>query len=177
MKVLVLALVTLFAVDGAASTKKVGKLELSWSMKVVGRELRIDYSVRNSTAKRVVIVDQLFRGTQLDPDAIIVMNAKGLAKTVAFVRAFVHPGKEALDMPEPDGRILEPGATLKGSAVTAWPLRSWHNFDNKPAALKPKIARAVLEIGYMEEPFTMDGNTPDGTQKLLRSNIRTLPHR
>jgi len=162
----------------AGASAVAGKLELTWSMKRVGGELRIDYTIRNGTAKRVVIVDQLYRGAHVDQDAIIVMNARGLAKTVAFVRAFVvDPKKEFLERPEPDGRIVGPGETVKGSATTEWPLRSWHNFDNDPAPLRRGATKAVLEIGYIEEPFTMDGNTPDGDQKLLRGKVRALPRR
>ena len=161
---------------GFAPQSSAGTLELTWTMKRDGKRLRIDYTIRNGTAKRVVIVDQLPVESAIDRNAIIVKNAD-LPKTIAFVRALVKTDDDVLELPFPEGRILAAGATLKGTAFTTWPLRSWHNFGELPP-LKAGATQAVLDIGYIEEPFTID---KDGVpnefkrQKLLRGKTQRLP--
>lgn len=161
---------------GVVPQSSAGKLEMTWTMKRDGKRLRIDYTVRNGTAARVVLVDQLPVENVIDRNAIIVKNADA-PNTIAFVRALVKTDDDPLELPFPEGRILAAGATLKGTAYTAWPLRSWHNFGDLPA-LKTGATQAVLDIGYIEEPFTIDKDgVPNAfaRQKLLRGKPQRLP--
>lgn len=160
------------------------ELELDWTMKVDGARLRIDYTFHNRSKRPVVVVDQLTVGPKHAPDAIIVMNADGLAKTVAFVRAFVRTNEKLVYTPFPGGRAVAAGADLKGTAFADLPLHMWHNFSKLPP-LTGDATQAVLEIGYLEEPVTFRGlKLANATlqipvemakQKLLRSKSLPLP--
>ena len=169
--------------DKTKAEKKM-TLQLTWSMKLESSRLRIDYTVKNETKSRVLIVDKLLVQDAPSADAVVVQNGTQ-PNTVAFTRAHVKTNAKMYITPFPTGAVLEPGATASGTAYAAWPLVAWHNFAPIPD-LKPGATKAVFELGYVDDPNAqlqdvklasgvVQTITHIGAQKLLRGNEQPLP--
>ena len=166
--------------DAETKAKKM-TLDLTWSMKLDEKRLRIDYKVTNNTKASVQVVDGLIWQNAVNVDVIIVRNDTQ-SKTLAFTRALVRTNEKMMHTPMPTARELAAGASMEGHAFVAWPPFAWHNFS-KVDALVPGATHAVLEIGYVDhpasklEPMKVGRQTPThmGSQKLLRGDAQPLP--
>lgn len=156
-------------------------LGLTWDMHVDGDQLRIDYTVTNSTDHRVTVVDALWKsGGGFDSDSILV-RADMRADTITFTRAFVPPGPnwrvEHVERKLPHYVDLPPHGELRGTAHTKLPLGAVHNFAGSYAITGAR-ASAVLEVGFFEDP-SVDASAARATKhvadKWLRGEIKPLP--
>lgn len=167
-------------------SKQMTPLSLTWSMKVDGARLRIDYTVTNTSKQPVLIVDQLMWDGAPNPDVIIVRNDTR-PQTIAFTRAHLPTAEKLLHTHVPTGRSLAPGAALTGHSLSAWPPFAWHNFSTVDP-LAPDATHAILELGYIDRPDATLQTVPTkqgtvttlshlGSQKLVRSDALPLPAR
>lgn len=158
-------------------------LQLTWSLKLDGKRLQIDYAVENNTKTSIQLVDRLLWQRTANPDLIIVRNDTE-PNTIAFTRALVETD-EKVETTFPTVMVLAPGASFQGRAYAPWPPVAWHNFS-RVDALKSGATHAVLEIGYIDardselEELVLPGGTvltASGfdSQKLLRSDAKPLP--
>ncbi len=158
--------------------------QLTWSMKLDGKRLQLDYTVTNHTKTSIQLVDRLLWQREANPDVIIVRDDMS-PHTIAFTRAFVETDEKMLETPYPTVRVLDPGASVEGRAFAPRPPTAWHNFS-RVEALKPGATHAVLEIGYIDAPGSKlePIQLPSGVvytasgfdqQKLLRGDPKPLP--
>ncbi len=154
---------------------------LVWDMRVEGDQLRIEYTITNSTDHRITAVDALWKtGVDFDADSIIV-RADSRPDTIALTRAFVRPGPnwkiEHVDRKAPHYADVPPHGELRGTAHTKLPLGAAHNFSGIYAITGTRTT-AVLEVGFFEDA-TADassvGETRHQPDKLLRGVIKRLP--
>ena len=174
--------------DSKARVKKkppMTPLQLEWSLKVDGKQLRIDYKVTNTSKGPILLVDTLVWEGKPDADVIIVRNDTQ-PKTIAFTRALVTTKEKMMYTPMPGARSIAPGETVAGHSVSAWPPFAWHNFSTVDK-LAPNATHAVLEIGYVDDPDAKLQGAPSpggyqviskmASQKLVRGDVKPLPAR
>lgn len=165
--------------------KPMTPLQLEWSLKVDGKQLRIDYKVTNHGKHPILLVDTLVWDGKPNAEVIIVRNDTQ-AKTIAFTRALVTTNEKVMYTPMPGARSINPSETVTGHSLSAWPPFAWHNFSTVDK-LAPGATQAVLEIGYVDDPdATLQGAPSPGgyqiiskmaAQKLLRGDVKPLPAR
>lgn len=157
------------------------RLGLEWSMTVDADRLRLDYTLRNDTPERVLVLDGMRTADARPPSAIV--RAVDGGRTVAFTLGHVPPPPgEKRDL-RPVARYLAPRASVRGTAYVPWPLRA----SSPSTELPSVIGGLVLEIGYVAGASTLETialggeqvTVPDthtlGDQRLLRSAVRDLP--
>lgn len=163
------------------SVTPMSPIGLVWDMRVEADQLRIEYTITNSTDHRITAVDALWRsGAEFDADMIVV-RADNRPDTIAFTRAFVLPGPdwkvEHVDRKAPHYADIPPHGELRGAAHTKLPLGALHNFSGAYAITGTRT-KAVLEVGFFEDA-AVDASTARTTthqpDKLLRSVIKRLP--
>lgn len=160
-------------------------LHLAWSMRVDGARLRVAYELANAGRAPVLVVERLVWNGGPDPDVCVVRNDREPG-AIAFTRALVMTDEKVLHVPLPAVCALAPGATLGGAIVGAWPPFAWHNFS-RVRPLAADATRAVLEIGYIDDPAAslVGSSAPPGyltatawgAQRLVRGALQPLPPR
>ena len=98
-------------------------LEVTWSMKLDGGRLRIDYTVHNRTNELIVLVDRLRDNSE--PTDLAIIRESGRPNTVAFTLAYVPQDRRVKTRERrPFARMLEARSSTTGTAYARWPLRS-----------------------------------------------------
>lgn len=155
---------------GGAKVPDVKDLKLDWSLSRSERGLKVTYTLRNGSAQKIWVLDQLIgsggSALELKPSAVIVENGDGPGE-VALVRGYVDPGHPVAVRYAPGGRGVAPGESVTGSAEVALPLRAWHPYG-RPEALRGEAQSVVLRLGVV-------GADVQWTQVPLRGGSATVP--
>ncbi len=165
-------------------------IKLDWTLTRQGNTLQLTYTVENTSAKPVVLLDRLYhpmsKGNEPAFDRVIVRNSD-TPGVVSFVRGYVAPDHPIGGVFQPIARKLEPKEKVTDSATIPLPLEAWHNFA-RPTPLTGTPTEAVLEIGYLVDhakwvkikltdgsEYTGPGHPFVNDQKLIRSDRKPIP--
>jgi hypothetical protein len=144
--------------ESSAPTKKVSmddSLRFTLQRSADGNRLVVEISFKNTTAKKIYLVDKLVVSAAGDTfarsDRLTVMNTDD-PSTARFVLGAVSSNRPSYRLYTPTYAPLEPGASTSRHFELPWPLTSWNPVGGTNA-LRPTTKQVKLYVyGYNGEP-------------------------